>query len=148
MIVAAAVLALGSPRAAGAQAQPDTAGLVRAVGSVLVDSVVPHLGDRNPNYVLTPATAFDSAVAAVLRDAPGMRTGRRPGAAEWVGTRGFSMRGDTAAVMVEVGTSSPGAGPIDTYIEDNRFLFVRGPAGWRFVRREFVRGADYGAVRG
>jgi hypothetical protein len=148
-VAAAAVLVLGTAPAARAQAAPDTAGLARAVGALLVDSVVPRLSRDHGVYLRDPATPFDSAVAAVLREVPGVKgSGARPDTVEWIGTLGFTLRGDTAAVLVEVGTSAPGEGPIDTYVEHNAFLFVPGPSGWRFVRREFVQGADFGPVRG
>lgn len=151
LALAAAVMASVLPaRAASAQAQPDTAELVRAVAAVLADSVIPRLnGGCDPVYLREPETAFDSAVAALLRDVPGVRaSARQPPYSESVGTRGFTMRGDTAAVMVEWDTSSPGGGEFLGYIETNLHLFVRDERGWRQVRREFVRGADYGGVRG
>lgn len=147
----AAILALGGARTAGAQAQPDTAALVRAVTSVLADSVMPRLVRSDPLFVATPAAAFDSATAAILRAVPGARTfpPDRPPSYWWIGTRGFTMQGDTAAVMVEMGSKAPSDGrAIDTYIEQNLFLFVPEGSGWRYVRRQFVRGMDLGPVRG
>jgi hypothetical protein len=147
----AAILVLGGARTASAQAQPDTAGLVRAVTSVLADSVMPRLMRSEPLFVATPAAAFDSATAAILRGVPGARTfgpDRLPQYG-WIGTRGFTMQGDTAAVMVEMGSKAPSDGrAIDTYIEQNLFLFVPDASGWRYVRRRFVRGMDLGPVRG
>lgn len=150
LLIAALVLADGAARAASAQTPVDSAGLVRATASVVIEQVIPHLGGREPNFMVPPQAAFDSAVAAIVLRAPGMTRGPRPlrADAQWVGTHGFTMRGDTAAVMVEVGTSVPPNGGIDTYIEKNLYLFVPGPAGWRFVRRQFVSGADGGAIRG
>jgi hypothetical protein len=37
---------------------------------------------------------------------------------------------------------------MDGYLETRRYRFVREGGGWRFLRREFVRGADFGSVRG
>lgn len=149
LLVIAALLALAPARAAVAQAQPDTAGLARAVATVLADSLIPRISDRSPVYLMEVDAAFDFAVRALLKSAPGVNPAPRPSRfGEWVGTRGFTMRGDTAAVLVEFGTAQPTRGPIDTYIEHNEYLFVPGPSGWRFVRREFVRGMDLGGVRG
>jgi hypothetical protein len=149
MIIGAVILALGAARPARAQSQPDTAGLVRAVASIVADSVIPRVS-KGPVYILTPATPFDSAIAAILRTAPGTVTfgTGRPRAYEWVGTRGYTVQGDTVSVLVEVGMTAPGSGPIDTYIEENLHLFVRDTGGWRYIRRQFVRGMDLGPVRG
>jgi hypothetical protein len=148
VLAGAAALALGTAPAR-AQARPDTAGLVRAAGPLLVDSVVPRLDRGGPTYVRAPETAFDSAMAAILREAPTVEGSRPvPRYAEWIGTRGFTLRGDTAAVLVETGTSAPTRGLIDAYIEHNLYLFVPGPSGWRFVRKVFVRGMDLGPPRG
>jgi hypothetical protein len=145
LVMMGAVLAMGAARPAGAQAAPDTAGLARVVGAVLVDSVVPRLGDRRPNFVARSATAFDSAVAAVLLRTPGMRPlpARFPAAYEVLGTRGLEMQADTAVVQVRTvshADTQPGSDSlITTYYET---------AGWRYLRREFVSGADAGPVRG
>lgn len=150
LMAAVAMLAPGGVRTASAQAQPDPDGLVGAVGAFVTDSVISRVGGCGPVYIRTPETPFDSAVAAILRTAPDTRTfgASRPEAYEWVGTLGYTMRGDTASVLVEVGDRTPPNGGIDTYIEQNRYLFVRAGSGWRFVRREFVRGLDLGPVRG
>jgi hypothetical protein len=50
--------------------------------------------------------------------------------------------------MVELGTRALPGEDLHTCIETHRFLFVRTPEGWRFVRREFTRGVDAGNVRG
>lgn len=152
VIAACAVLNLAAAPAARAQAPVDTAGLARATGAFLVDSVLPHVGREDATFISAPGTAFDSAVAAILDEAPGTeRFGpTRPPAFGWIGTRGFTVRGDTVAVLVVVGDKArpDPRETIDTYIEENRFLFVREARGWRYVRREFVRGMDAGPVRG
>lgn len=147
----AAILVLGGAPAASAQAQPDTAVLVRAVTSFLADSVMPRLGGCNPLFVRTAETAFDTATAAVLLETVPSAEAfgpRPPPAYEWVRTRGFTMRGDTAAVMVEVGSTSPQPGEdIDTYIEQHLYLFVPDASGWRYVRRRLMRGMHLGEPR-
>lgn len=154
LVMMGAVLALGATRPAGAQVAPDTAGLARAVGAVLVDSVVPRLDDRGPRFVGWSATAFDSAVAAVLLRAPGMRPlpACFPAAYEVVGTRGLVMQGDTAVVQAQTishaDTQADSDREITTYFETYRYLFVRDAAGWRYLRREFVSGAHGGSARG
>lgn len=153
LMLAVGILWVDAARPASAQTPADTAALVRAVGTLLVDSVVPRLGDRSPNYVLEAGTAFDSAVAAILFQTPGISRGTRGrtrGSHQWVGTRGFTLRGDTAAVMVEVGTHTPrkDRGAIDTWIQQTGYLFVREGAGWRMVGRAWVRDIDAGPVRG
>lgn len=154
LMMMGAVLAVGAARPAGAQAAPDTAGLARAVAAVLVDSVVPRLDDSGPRFVAWSATAFDSAVAAVLLGAPGMRTlpACFPAAYEVVGTRGPVIQADTAVVQVQTishaDSHADRDSPITTYIETYRYLFVRDAAGWRYLRREFVSGAHAGSARG
>lgn len=150
VMLVVAMLAPGGVRTAGAQAQPEPDGLVGAVGAFVTDSVISRVRDCDPVYVRTPETPFDSAVAALLRAVPDTRTfgASLPESYEWVGTLGYAMRGDTASVLVEVGTQMPPDGGIDMYIEQNRYLFVREGGGWRFVRREFVRGMHGGPVRG
>lgn len=134
------------------QAPPGVDGLAAAVGAFLADSLITRKSSDEPMYISAPGTAFDSAVAAILRTVPRVRTfeARRPAGYVWIATRGLTMRGDTAAVMVEMGVRHPPDGSIiDTYIEQNLYFFVPGAAaGWRFVRREFVRGMDLGPVRG
>jgi ketosteroid isomerase-like protein len=133
------------------QAPPGADGLAAAVGAILADLVVAKISPAHPLYLSAPGTAFDSAVAAILVAAPPVRPfgTRRPASYQWITTRGFTLRGDTAAVVVEVGSTDPGEGrSIDTYIEQNLYFFVPDAAGWRFVRREFVRGTDLGPVRG
>ena len=134
------------PRAAIA----DSAGLVRAVSAVVTDSLVPRYRRlRGPLAIETPHTPFDSATALILRAAKGVDAPVREGkSGTWAGTAGFILRGDTAAVMVVVRQHDRDRSPISTYIAGNRYLFVRGPAGWRYVRREFVRGLDIGGVPG
>lgn len=152
MPVAATLLAAVPAREACAQAPAHTDGLARDAGTFIADSLVSRLTRKETVYIPAPTTAFDSAVAAVLRAAPGTATftsNERPDAYEWIGTHGFTMRGDTAAVLVEWGSKAPSDGrAIDTYIEENLFLFVRDGGRWRFVRREFVQGMDLGPVRG
>lgn len=148
--LATAVLVLGAAQAGTAQTLPDTAGLVSTVGAVLADSIVPAIGRRNRLDVLPPASAFDSAVATLLRDVPEAGLPERPGYRSWVGTRGLAIRGDTAVVLVEVGTSWPPRPDeaMTAYHDRHNLFFVRGPSGWRFVRRTFVSHSDVGIVRG
>lgn len=151
LLTLSGILLAGAARPAAAQAAPDTAALVRAVGTLVVDSIVPRLGDREPNYLLEPETPFDSAVAALLRPHPAIsrgKHGRASGAHEWVGTRGFTLQGDTAAVVVEAGTYTPGMGVIDTWIQRTCYLFVPEPGGWRLVGVAWVSDIDAGPVRG
>jgi hypothetical protein len=147
--LAAAVLVLGA-ESGTAQTLPDTAGLVSTVGAVLADSMVPAIGGRNRLEVLTPASAFDSAVATLLRTVPEASLPERPGHRSWIGTRGLEMRGDTAVVLVEIGTSWPPAPDkgMTAYHDRHNLFFVREPGGWRFVRRKFVSHSDIGIVRG
>lgn len=147
-VLTLAMLALGTAPAR-AQAAPDTAGLVRAVGAVLADSVIPRLVLRDPVYLLPPETPFDSAAAALLDPVRGVKRGDLPESGGAMGTRGFTLHGDTATVVVESRSwIPPSKGLITMYVETHHYLFVPGPSGWRFVRRQFIRGADLGAVRG
>ena len=151
MALAAAALVLG-PAPAAAQV-PDTTGLARAVGAFLVKTVLPEIGRRNRIEVGSfSATAFDSAVAVVLEATPEANRPERRGYRSWIATHHLAFRGDTVVVLVEQGTSWPPPDDepysLSMYSDRNNFLFVRGSAGWRFVRREFVSHADGGAVRG
>jgi hypothetical protein len=148
-IACAAAVAAGTAPAARAQAAPDSAALASAVASVLADSVLPRLAGGKPIVVGPGFTAFDSAVARVLVNVPGTKAPPAvPGAMYSVETRGFTLRGDTAAVLVVTGEwDNPPAKPrIFAYVQEHRYLFVRGPGGWRFAGREFVRGSDVGTV--
>jgi hypothetical protein len=155
--------AVAAVLAASAQSLADTTELADAVARVIGDSLLPRLrsGSRSllphqhrgdPMFVAKATTDFDARVVRTLQEVhrlPFLKA--QADTALWVGTRGATVRGDTAAVLVEVGTRrrpAPANFPIHTYVETSRYLFVRAPRGWRFVRREFVRGADIGSVRG
>lgn len=150
-------IACGS-RPAPAQSSADTIALANAVGDVIGNSLVPalrhggslfpHDNRGDPIFLLEPTTAFDGWVTLRLEQAHGLTLMQAQlDTMQWIVTRGMSMRGDTAAVLVEVGTRRRPGG-LHTYVETNRHLFVRTPSGWSFIRREFVRGADAGDVRG
>ncbi|HEY0035303.1 MAG TPA: hypothetical protein VGB66_01385 [Longimicrobium sp.] len=147
--LAAAALVLGAEPGT-AQTLPDTAGLVRTLGAVLADSMVPAIGRRNRLDVLPPASAFDSAVATLLREVPEAKLPERPGYRSWIGTHGVAMRGDTAVVLVEVGTSWPPRldEAMTAYFDKHNLFFARGPQGWRYARRQFVSHSDIDIVRG
>jgi hypothetical protein len=147
--LAVAALVLGA-EAGTAQTLPDTAGLVTTVGAVLADSLVPAIGERNRLEVLPSVSAFDSAVATLLRAVPETSLPERPGHRSWIGTRGLTTRADTAVVLVEIGTSWPVTPDewLTAYYDRYNLFFVRGPGGWRFIRREFVSHSDAGVVRG
>lgn len=150
-IACAAALAAGTAPAARAQAAPDSAALASAVASVLADSVLPRLATGEPVVVVTGATAFDSAVARVLAGVPGTKAPPAVREAMYpVETRGFTLRGDTAGVLVVTGEwADPRSQQrVFSYIQEHRYRFVRGPGGWRFAGREFVRGSDVGPVAG
>ena len=148
LALVAALLALGGAPGVRAQAQPDTAGLADPVAATLMADVA-RMRSRHRLDVEAGPTAFDSAVAGRLRGMPEVTLPPpQPGYRDWIGVHGLTFTGDTAAVMVRFGTSSPPSGGIDMYIETQRYLFVRDAAGWRFLRRDFVSGADYGTVRG
>lgn len=145
---------VGGSQAASAQTAADTT----AVGDVIGDSLIPalrrggslfpHDNRGDPLFLLEPTTSFDGLVTLRLEQAHGLTFMQAElDTAQWIVTRGMNLRGDTADVLVEVGTRRRPGG-IHTYIETNRYVFVRTPAGWRFMQREFVRGADLGDVRG
>ena len=60
------------------------------------------------------------------------------------------MRADTAVVLVEIGISWPATPEewMTAFYDRHNLFFVRGPGGWRFLRREFVSHSDAGIVRG
>jgi hypothetical protein len=111
-------------------------------------SLFPHDNRGDPIFLLEPIRGFDGQVTLRLEQAHGLTLMQAElDTAQWIVTRGAEMRGDTAAVLVEVGTTRRPGG-LHTYIETNRYLFIRTPSGWKFIRREFVSGADIGEVRG
>jgi hypothetical protein len=147
--LAALVMAALGGIPASAQSAADTAEVAAAVAGVIGDSVVPRLRARGQAFLGEPTTRFDRWVTRRVQESHHLDL-LEAGAdtADWVVTRGFAVGGDSASVMVEVGTRTKPQEGIDTYIETHRYLFVRGREGWRYVRRVFVRGADMGAVRG
>jgi hypothetical protein len=149
---------LARSQGASAQSSADTTALATAVGDVIGDSLIPalrrggslfpHDNRGDPLFLLEPTSPFDAGVTLRLEQAHGLTFMQAElDTAQWIVTRGLNLRGDTAAVLVEVGTRRRPGG-IHTYIETNRYVFVRATSGWRFIRREFVRGADAGDVRG
>lgn len=148
-IAALLAASLGGAPAASAQSAADTAEVAAAVAGVIGDSVVPPLRARGRAFAGEPTTRFDRWVTRLLQDAHRLDLlEAQADTADWVVTRGFTLSGDTAEVMVEVGTRTMPQEGIDTYIEKHRYLFVRSRDGWRYVRRVFVSGADLGEVRG
>lgn len=138
----------GGGRAASAQTPADTMEVAQSVASVVGDSLLPHLGMGRPPLLGEPTQAFDRWVTLRLQQAHRLEMmPTQADTAQWVVTRGFAVRGDTAAVMVEVGTTEV-PGPIGTCVTTYRYLFVRAPAGWRFVRPEHVSDAIIAEVRG
>ena len=141
--------ALGGGRAASAQTPSDTMEVAQAVADLVGDSLLPRMGRHRPPLLGEPTQAFDRWVTLRLQEAHRLEMmPTQADTAQWVGTRGFDVRGDTAAVLVEVGTTARPSRGIHTYIEQNRYYFVRAPSGWKYVRSEFVSGADAGDVRG
>jgi hypothetical protein len=147
-LAASVTVALGGAPAA-AQSAADTAEVAAAVAGVIGDSVVARLRARDRPFLGEPTTRFDRWVTRRLQETHQLDL-LESGAdtADWVVTRGFAVGGDSASVIVEVGTRTKPREGIDTYIETHRYLFVRTREGWRYVRRVFVSGADLGAVRG
>lgn len=144
----AALLVL-SPVPAFAQTAADTTSLADAVAAVLGDSAGRRLGTGPHRFLGAPATDFDRAVTMRLEDRLRLPIlSALADTATWVATRGAQFRGDSAAVLVEHGTTARPNPGIHTYIETERYHFVRTPGGWSYVRRDFVRGADIGDVRG
>ncbi|HEX6373967.1 MAG TPA: alpha/beta hydrolase-fold protein [Longimicrobium sp.] len=137
LVIAGAMLNAAVARTA--QAQPDTRTLAPAIGRWLADSLLDRMADDSPFYINTPTTPFDSVVAAGMQASHRTEPAGapRPAQHEWVATHGFTLRGDTAAVAVEMGTTKPGEGgaAATTYVEQHLYLFVPAGSGWRFVRR-------------
>jgi predicted alpha/beta superfamily hydrolase len=127
----------------------DTAGVVRAVAAHLAHAVAERASQDHPVFLGASETAFDSAVAAALLAlAPCMAPpSPAPESMTWVRTRGFTMRGDTAAVLMESGSQSPRTHGITTFIQEYRHLYVPEGDGWRLTGYEHVRSVDIGPVR-
>ena len=124
----------------------DSAALVRAVGPVLV-RLMPGIG-RHRVEVRPPATAFDSAVAVLLRDAPEAILPAVEGYSSWIRTRGFTMRADTAVVLVDWGASRPQVhDELSLYEARHALYFVAEGAAWRYARGRELSVADGGVVR-
>ena len=148
MMALVVVATLGGGRAASAQTRADTMEVAQAVAGVVGDLLLPKLGMGRPPLLGEPTRAFDRWVTLRLQQAHRLEMmPTRADTAQWVVTRGFAVRGDTAAVLVEVGTTEE-PGPIGTCVTTYRYLFVRAPAGWRFVRPEHVSDAILAQVRG
>lgn len=151
--VACAVLLAASfvGRPAAAQLSGDSAAVARAAASFLGENLLPGLARQRPLWLGQPTTPFDWEVTLLLRDAHGLAlipAEERPFG--WVVTRGITLAGDTAAVIVETGASLVPTPDrlIDTWIEKQRYVFVRTPGGWIYQRIEFISVADIGRVRG
>lgn len=139
---------------ARAQSSADSAGIARAIASVLAEQAKEWGGGRRidagaPASTYTPEE-FDRTVATLLRADPRMDLPPRdPDKDAWYATRGFAVEGDTVLVRVETGMGNRAQKEgINLYIEQNNFLFVHVGDRWKYVRRAFVRGADYGPFRG
>lgn len=131
-----------APRAVAA----DSAALARAAGSVLA-RLMPGIG-RHRVEVRPPATAFDSAVAVLLRDTPEASLPVVEGYSGWIRTRGFTLRGDTAVVLVDWGASRPPAADgLSVYEASYALYFVPEGAVWRYARGRELSVADGGVVR-
>lgn len=142
------VATLVGGRTASAQSQADTMEVAQATAGVVGDLVLPRLGAGKPPLLGEPTQAFDRWVTLRLQQAHRLEMmPTQADTAQWVVTRGFTVRGDTAAVLVEVGTTEEPS-PIGTCVTTYRYLFVRAPAGWRFVRPEHVSDTVRGEVRG
>ena len=131
--------------AASAQSAADTTALVHAVTARLA----PPNPIRKHFYLGEPTTDFDRWVTLRLEQAHHLSLlPARADTADWIVTRGAEFRGDTAAVLVEMGTTRRPSDLIDTCIEKNRFFFARTATGWEYVRVQHVSTASLGAVRG
>ncbi|HEX8395621.1 MAG TPA: hypothetical protein VF665_24935 [Longimicrobium sp.] len=147
LVGAALVIACAPARA---QTAADSAQIVEAVTGVLGEQYIPRMSRPGTLYLAQPVHRFDAWVMRRLQDVHGLPLmPTNADTADWIGARGFIMEGDTVAVMVDIGsTRRDPRSSIHTYIERRRFVFGRTPEGWRFVRDEFVMGADVGRVRG
>ncbi|HET7233798.1 MAG TPA: hypothetical protein VFJ16_27555 [Longimicrobium sp.] len=65
-----------------------------------------------------------------------------------IGIPRATVTADSAHVMVGYRQQITRTGDLNFYIEENQYLFARDAAGWRYVRRVFVRHGDGGCVRG
>ena len=146
--LAGVLTAMGGSTAASAQTRADTASVVRATVGVIGDSILPRMSQDREPLLGEPTAPFDGWVTRDLQDRHHlMLMPTEADTAEWVVTRGFVVRGDTAEVLIETGTRMRPSF-LDTCIEIDRYFFVRAAGGWGFVRRVFVSVADLGAVRG
>jgi hypothetical protein len=139
-----------APVVVRAQSPADSAALADAVVQVVRDSVLGRLAAAT--FRGEARTAFDRLVDVRLAAAPGLaRLSHQRDTADWVNTSGAVLRGDTADVLLQVGTTArehPIREGIDTYVETRRYRFVREGGRWRLLGREFLGGADFGSVRG
>lgn len=145
-LFAAALLLAASASAAAAQSAADTTALVRAVVARIGAPSAKHA----PHFFLgEPTTDFDRWVTLRLEET--LRVPLLDAAADtadWIVTRGADFSGDTAAVLVEIGTTRRPSDGIESCIETNRYFFARTPTGWEFVRVKNVGQRAMGMVRG
>jgi hypothetical protein len=137
----AAVLAT-APLTAQTLTPADSALLARAAAAAIGEGL--STGTDNDGIAsLPPETAFDSAVAELLADAPALR---RPVAdsayALWLGTRGVRWSGDTAVVVMRLEKCEQSDDELNWWVAEDGFYFVRAGEGWRFARRQGIGNID------
>lgn len=147
-LLMAAALLLAAPGSVSSQGAADTTALVRAVATHIGAGIGARRATLRHFYLGEPASDFDRRVTRHLRAEHGLSMlTAHPDTAFWVVTRGAEFRGDSAAVIVEMGDRRrPGDG-IHTGIATTRFVFARVPAGWKFARYVHISDADIGEVR-
>jgi hypothetical protein len=139
-----AMLWLATILPAAAQLGADEAQVAQTLAENVIASPPP--GGFGSVYVVTRATAFDSAVSRHLtRRFPAM-SARHTGEPT-IGTRGIGIAGDTAKVLW-VASSRCGEEECLCDIYTTRMIFVRQGGTWRFVEQEYVDAATVGRVRG
>lgn len=143
VFVLLALLFAAGPLDAQRLTAADSAALARAAAEHLRREVLPVWGDDEPILLRTPPSAFDSAVARLIADAPELRAPVADSThALWMSTLGIRMRGDTAAVAVEFSRCEGGADLLNWWEHEQEHEFVPDGEGWRFVRVRPVRDTD------
>jgi hypothetical protein len=148
ILLMAMALCCAAARPLAAQAADGT-GLERAVATVLADSLFKGERGEEPRVWVHSGIPLDSAVARIIsRDARLNFRERGSELSLYIGIPRASVTADSAHVLVSYRQRVSLTGDLDSYMEENEYVFARDAARWRYVRRVFVRHADGGRVRG
>jgi hypothetical protein len=141
LAVLAAVLAT-APLAAQALTPADSVSLARAAAARIGEGLSTGT-DTDGIASLPPETAFDSAVAELLAEAPRFRQPVPDSAyALWLGTRGVRWYGDTAVVVMRLEKCEQSDDELNWWTADIGIFFLRLGKGWRYAASTEIESSD------